>query len=121
MAFSKQQRLSKKKDIERVLADGRKQSGSFFRLFFYFNNLPYSRYAFIISKKVSQKATERNRLRRRIGSWIAAHGNFRPPRDIVFIVYPQARVLSRKKLYEELERVFHRLHTAVSKNSVSRS
>lgn len=57
-------RLSKKNDIDRVFRRGQgiKLGGVFLKAVL--NNLPESRFAFVVSNKVSKKAVVRNRLRR---------------------------------------------------------
>jgi len=59
-------RLKRKKDFERVFKEGRGVKESF--LFFKWvpNKLRVSRFGFIVSKKVSKKATLRNKIKRRL-------------------------------------------------------
>jgi len=57
-------RLRKKKEIEEVLKKGKKISGYFFSLYFLKNQLPFSRAAFSVSKKISNKAFQRNKIKR---------------------------------------------------------
>ena len=57
-------RLRKKKEIERVLKRGKKISGRFFSLYFLKSQLPFSRVAFSVSKKISNKAFQRNKIKR---------------------------------------------------------
>lgn len=122
MALAKKQRLSKEQEITRLYARGQRRVNLFFRLFFYPNSLPYSRLVFIVSKKVSKKAVERNQIRRRIAAWVSRNESwFRAtPADYALFVLPRAATLSRKALYEELKIFFYRLHPAVSKNSVAK-
>lgn len=59
----------------------------FFLLKYARNNLPYSRYGFVVSKKASKNATERNKAKRRLrdivrtGPYITIKGY-----DAVFVV-----------------------------------
>jgi len=57
-------RLRKKKEIERVLKRGKKISGRFFSLYFLKSQLSFSRAAFSVSKKISNKAFQRNKIKR---------------------------------------------------------
>lgn len=66
MALSKKFRLSKKNDFEAVFENGRKIYGKYVSLFAVKNNLKFNRFGVIVSNKVSKKAVERNRIRRRI-------------------------------------------------------
>jgi len=61
-------RLSNDKQIKRVLHKGATKNGSFFRIKAMKNPRlrEFSRFTVIISKKVSSKATVRNKIRRRI-------------------------------------------------------
>ncbi len=65
-----QNRLRKEKDFERVFKKGEKAKGDSLFLRFAENNLSQSRFGIVVSKKVSLKATERNRIKRKIGEAI---------------------------------------------------
>jgi len=64
--LSKENRLKKKKDFERVLREGRGFKEDFLIFKFIKNNLNQSRFGFIISLKVSKKATLRNKIKRQL-------------------------------------------------------
>ena len=120
MALSIKQRLSKKKDIERVLQNGRKISNASFRLFFYPAKDGVFRGTTVISRKVSKKATVRNRLRRRISGLLQKDKKLLSYKlDSVFFVSPAAAERTKKQFYEDLRDIFDRLHKTVSKNSIS--
>lgn len=59
-------RLSKTNDIVRVFKRGRFFKDSFLILKFFKNQLPVSRFAFVVSTKISKKASERNKIKRRL-------------------------------------------------------
>ena len=59
-------RLQKKKDIERVFKKGKGLKEGFLILKTTKNNLESSRFGFVISQKVSKKATVRNKIKRRL-------------------------------------------------------
>ena len=63
-------RLKRKKDIERVFKNGRGFKEDFLILKVVKNNLNYPRFAFIVSQKVSKKATLRNKIRRRLSELV---------------------------------------------------
>jgi ribonuclease P protein component len=64
-----------------------------------------TRFGFVISKKVSPKSTARNLLKRRASEWVRKQILFmRAGLDIVLIFNRNAVSLSRRALYEELER-----------------
>ncbi|MFH1036746.1 MAG: ribonuclease P protein component [Patescibacteria group bacterium] len=62
----KVKRLKKEKDFERIARNGRGIKKDFLILKVMKNNLDYSRIAVSVSKKVSKKATVRNKIKRRI-------------------------------------------------------
>jgi len=59
-------RLRQKKDIDLVLKKGRSFFSEFLVLKRRENNLNFSRFAFVVSKAVSPKAVERNKVKRRL-------------------------------------------------------
>lgn len=65
-------RLTKKKDFETVFKNGK----SFKRYFLLFkilkNNLKESRFGFVVSKKISNKATIRNKVKRRLRAIVSS-------------------------------------------------
>ena len=64
----KRNRLTKKKDFERVFKEGKKYNlpGGKIYLKIIKNKLKSSRFGFVVSKKISKKATVRNRIKRRL-------------------------------------------------------
>ena len=65
-------RLKKKKDFEKVLRGGKGFKEDFLLFKTIKNNLKTSRFGFIISQKVSKKATVRNKLKRKLSGLIEA-------------------------------------------------
>lgn len=59
-------KISRKKDFERIFKNGKSFKNGFFALRKIENNLEASRFAFIVSNKVSKRAVVRNKIRRRI-------------------------------------------------------
>lgn len=121
VALPQKLRLSKKKEIERVLGSGKKAVQPSFRLFFYPNKRPYPRFAFIISKKISKKAVDRNRLRRRIVGWLLGQDLRGVSVDCVILPSPHVVTISKKELYEHFSDSFHRMRSLISKNSFPKS
>lgn len=64
--LSYKNRLIKKKDFENILKNGRFVNGDYFVLRFAENNLDNSRFGFVVSSKVSKKAVDRNKIKRRL-------------------------------------------------------
>ena len=59
-------RLTKKKDFERVFKEGKGFKEDFLILKFIKNDLKISRFGFVVSKNFSKKATLRNKIKRRL-------------------------------------------------------
>jgi ribonuclease P protein component len=59
-------RLSRDKDIKRVMSIGRSTFSPYFRIKYLQNGKPKNRITVVISAKVSKKAVVRNRLKRQI-------------------------------------------------------
>lgn len=89
--LKKKHRLSKNKDIRRVFKEGRSFRHHFMSVKYTKNNLAVSRFAFIVSNKISKKATIRNKIKRRLRASISLylkHITF--GYDIAVIMYPEA-------------------------------
>lgn len=59
-------RLKKKKDFDRIFKSGKGIKEDFLFLKWTPNNLKISRFGFMVGKKISKKATLRNKIRRRL-------------------------------------------------------
>lgn len=59
-------RLSSRQDYADLKTTGRKYQSNSFALLYKENNLNFSRFGFIVSKRISLKATERNLIKRRL-------------------------------------------------------
>jgi len=68
--LTKANRLNNKKDIEGVLKKGRGFKEDFLILKTAKNNLNKTRFAFIVSSKVSSKATVRNKIKRKLSELV---------------------------------------------------
>jgi len=99
-------RLKKKKDIERVFKSGRGFKEDFLILKMVKNNLKNSRFAFIVSQKVSKKATLRNKIRRRLSELARRHlPTTRPGTDIIIMALPGLE----EKDFWEIEEIINKL------------
>jgi ribonuclease P protein component len=102
----KNNRLKKKKDIERVFKKGRSFREDFLIFKTLENDLGYCRFAFIVSKKVSLKATERNKIRRRLSEIIYPNlKKIKSGEDVLLIVMKNAVT----KDFKETERAANKL------------
>jgi len=87
--LAKNNRLTKKKDFDAVFTKGKSVKQGFLLVKMAPNALPENRYGFVISKKVSPKATVRNKLKRQLRTIVAAlPAPSQNSQDFVFIVLP---------------------------------
>lgn len=94
-------RLKKKKDFEKLFKEGESFKNSFLILKMAQNNLKESHFGFIISKKVSQKAILRNKIKRRLRDIIQQNiKDIKKGIDIVLIILPG---LEKKNFLETKE------------------
>ncbi len=102
-------RLSTQKDFKMVFSQGKKAYSKSFILRFLPNLEKNSRYAVIVSNKISKKATERNIIKRRVREIIRKYnpetkGKF----DIILTILPNAAVLSYSDLEMEMKSFFQK-------------
>ena len=68
----KEKRIKKRKDFEIIFRNSKSLKNNLFVLRVAKNNLQISRFGFVVSQKVSKKATVRNKVRRRLAAAIKA-------------------------------------------------
>lgn len=105
-------RLQKKKDFDNVFKSGK----GFREGFLYFkikkNSLNSSRFGFIVSKKFSKKAVERNKIKRRLREIIKKElPKIKKPIDVVIIINP-----GLENNFEKLEQAINKLLEKVIRN-----
>ena len=98
-------RLSKTKDIAAVMKQGRAYYSPILMLKLLPNNLAYSRFAVIVSGKVSKLAVKRNLIKRRIREIIRlfplkSQAGF----DLAILASPKIIVKNKAAEYKEIER-----------------
>ncbi len=99
----KQNRLAKKKDFEAVFQKGQTAKAGFLYIKFKENGLKCSRFGFIVSKKVSNKATRRNLVKRRLRNAIRLKINeIAAGFDIAFVALPAILNKKYKEIDEEI-------------------
>lgn len=104
--LAKKYRLKKSGDIKSVLKFGRTLREGFLTLKVKENNLAGSRFAFLISLKISKKATVRNRLRRKLSEAVLLNlPNIPKNIDAVLIVTSDFS----HKTAEELKKLLYEL------------
>ncbi len=101
-------RLKKKKDFEKVLKDGKGFKEDFLLFKIIKNNLKISRFGFIISQRVSKKATVRNKLKRKMSELVKIKlEKIKRGIDGAFIVFPGLE----NKDFWEIEGIIEKIFT----------
>jgi len=108
--LKKTNRLLKNTDFARIIGRGRAMASENILLKYVKTDSSQSRFGFVISAKVSKKATERNLLKRRMREIIrcnigAASGGY----DFVFIARKSALDLNFNELKEEIIRLLGKI------------
>jgi len=99
-------RIKKKKDFEIIFTRGRGVKDKFLALKFFKNNLIESRFGLVVSKKISQKAVVRNKVRRRLSNIIGSDLDaIKKGTDIVFIALSGAELKSFLETKETVKNI----------------
>lgn len=105
MAISAEHRLKKNADFLRVFRGKPTKIKAAFGAVIVGRGSSGARFGFVVSKKVSSRSTARNLLKRRVSEWVRKNPSlFQRNFDAVFVFEKGALLLSRRALYEELER-----------------
>jgi len=79
-------RIKKKKDFDTIFKNSKSLKNSLFVFKIAKNNLGINRVGFIVSQKISKKATIRNKVRRRLADAVSKEiENFKSGIDLLFI------------------------------------
>ena len=104
--LKKEFRLRKQKDFENVFNRGVYFSEKFLMLKAVENSLSFSRFGFVVSKKISKKAVERNRVKRLMSESIRlSQEKIKPGFDVVFV--SKAGIVG--KSFEEVKELMEKL------------
>ncbi|PIT90640.1 MAG: ribonuclease P protein component [Candidatus Komeilibacteria bacterium CG10_big_fil_rev_8_21_14_0_10_41_13] len=104
--LSKAHRLTKQTDFSRLARQGRPFYSSLFTTKVKANDLTVSRFGLVISKKISKKAVERNRLKRQLAELIRLNlDDIKPGLDFMILV----KAAALGKDYLQLEADFLQL------------
>ena len=106
----KKNRLNKKRDFDNIFKNGKSTKGLFLVLRFIKNKLEFNRYAFIVSKKVSQKAVIRNKVRRRLLESVKKNEEkLKKGLDIIFIALPTVKDKNFLQIKEEVDSLLSKI------------
>lgn len=107
--FSSENRLRNDKDIKTLFARGKSVFDLSLGIKFRKNNLQTSRFAIVVGVKVSKKAVDRNRLKRRIRGIVEKHlVSIAPGFDVMFLVKKEAMAKPTPELEVQILRAFKR-------------
>jgi len=105
--LSKPNRLKQKKDIERVIKRGEGFKEKFLVLKTVKNNLSQSRFGFIVSKRVSNKASVRNKIKREMREIARKRiKSLKLGRDNLFITLPGTEKKNFQEIAETIAELF---------------
>lgn len=96
--LSKENRLKRKKDFEKIFQKGKSFKQDLLFLKVLENDLGFSRFGFIVSRKISKKAVLRNKVKRRLREGVRTKSKeIKKGIDIVLIALPG---LEKKDFWE---------------------
>jgi len=99
-------RLTKRKDFGEIHQQGQITRGRLMMLRAKRNNLKYSRVGIIVSKKVAKKATQRNKIKRRMRQIIREKILLHSGYDFVIILKHNAASVNYEELKDDWQRVW---------------
>jgi ribonuclease P protein component len=107
--LKKELRIRKQKDFENVFDEGFYSADTFLTLKAVENKMPYSRFGFVVSKKVSKRAVERNRAKRLMSEAIRlTDEKIKSGFDIVFISKSGIVNKSMEEIKKSVEKLLKR-------------
>ena len=102
-------RLKKKKDIEKVFKGGEGFKEDFLILKTLKTGLKNSRFAFVVSSKISKKATLRNKIRRRLNNLAGLKiGKIKKGADFILIAVPGLEEKDFWEIDEAINKLFQK-------------
>ena len=99
------QHLKKDSEIKAVLHKGRHAASAKLTIKWLENEINFTKLTLVVSKKVDNRATKRNQIRRVIREHLRQHYLLKTGNNIVIIVKPGAANLDNKQLRQELDKV----------------
>lgn len=106
----KNNRLSSRETFADLKKSGRKYQSNSFALLYKENNLKVSRFGFIVSKRISLKATERNLIKRRLSEAVLKTiPSFSQNHDFLFLAKNEILGKSFFEIEKEITDLFNRL------------
>jgi len=101
--FPKNQRITKEKEFNNVFRFGRSYYTNFLDLRILKNDLNINRFGFVVSKKISNKAVIRNKIKRHLRAILKKHQEKFPASvDVVIYTKPSINRVSFLKIEEAI-------------------
>lgn len=105
----KNYRLKKRNEFDRVFKSGRKFKEDFLLLKVVKSNFQKNRFAFLVSQKVSKKATIRNKIKRRLRAMVRIRlPKIKSEFDVVLVANPGLEKKDFWELEEILDTIFQK-------------
>lgn len=104
MPLATKYRLRKENDIKKVFSRGKTIKGGLFFIRFLENNLSNARIAIAVSKKISNKATKRNLIKRRINEAVEKKYLQKNGFDILIVALPSILGKPGKEIKTEIDK-----------------
>ena len=105
----KENRLKKEKEFEAVFKGGRTLRGKSVFLKYLINGTDQTRVGFVVSKKISKLAVERNKAKRRMRNIVRLKkDNLKEGLSIVIISLPPIKGMAYKEIKEDLESLLNK-------------
>ncbi|MFA6594276.1 MAG: ribonuclease P protein component [Candidatus Buchananbacteria bacterium] len=101
--LAKKYRISQKQEFDKIFKNGKKASSQNFIIRFMKNGLENCRFSIIVSNKISGKATERNKIKRRVKAILSNNlSNFRENIDLVIIALAPCKKLDFSSVNDDM-------------------
>ena len=98
-------RIKKKKEFEVIFKNSKSLRSNLFIFKIMKNSLGINRFGFVVSKKISKKAVDRNKIRRRLSDLMRAEEkNIKIGTDLLIVALPGIE----KKDFAELKEAIHK-------------
>jgi ribonuclease P protein component len=104
LSFPRDHRLTDKPAFDRVFDSAARSGDQYFTVLYTANELTHPRVGLVVSKKVSKRAVDRNRLRRVVRESFRAHQHEIQHHDFVVLARSAAKLADNAQLRASLEK-----------------